>query len=103
MILREGDPGCSLYLIASGSVQVSTMAEGERVVLAELNPGACFGEVSLLSGGPRTATVMVTSPCRVLRLEQATVEAELQDDPKLRQRLTSMVQGRARDTIEKII
>ncbi len=102
VVVREGDPGEALYLIRKGQVEVSTIREGKRIELARLGPGACFGEVALLSGRPRTATVVALEPCTMLCFPKQQIEEILDAYPKVRKLLESIVLGRARDTIEKI-
>lgn len=102
VVVREGDPGEALYLIRGGQVRVFTTVEGDTVPLAILGPGACFGEVALLSGRPRTATVVATEPCTMLCFPKRLIEDILTEYPKVRKLLETVVLGRARDTIEKI-
>lgn len=52
-IVREGDAGSSAYLLKSGKVEVSKTVEDTRIVLAVLEPGQVFGEMSLLDEQPR--------------------------------------------------
>src|SRR5262249_36287689 len=54
-ILSEGDPGQTFYVVASGSVSILT---GRGVEVTRLGPGKYFGEMSLLTGEPRSATVV---------------------------------------------
>jgi CRP/FNR family transcriptional regulator, cyclic AMP receptor protein len=102
VVVREGDPGEGLYLIKRGQVRVTTNRGGETIQLAILGPGACFGEVALLSGRPRTATVVALEPCTMLCFYKNQIEEILNAYPKVRKLLESVVLGRARDTIEKI-
>ncbi len=102
VIVREGDPGEALYLIQTGKVHVSTSRSGKKIHLATLGPGACFGEVALLSGHPRTATVMTTEPSAMLCFSKQEIEEVLSAYPKIRKLLETIVLGRAKDTIEKI-
>jgi CRP-like cAMP-binding protein len=102
VVVREGDPGEALYLIRKGQVEVSTIREGKQIPLARLGPGACFGEVALLSGRPRTATVVALEPCTMLCFPKQQIEEILDAYPRVRKLLESVVLGRARDTIEKI-
>jgi CRP-like cAMP-binding protein len=102
VVVREGDPGEALYLIRQGVVDVHTMREGQRFHLATLGPGACFGEVALLSGRPRTATVVAKEPCTLLCFYRSQIDEILVAYPKVRKLLESVVMGRAKDTIEKI-
>jgi CRP-like cAMP-binding protein len=72
VVLQEGDGGTSFYVVASGSVAVSRRDEqGGVVVLARLGEGAFFGEMALLSGAPRSATVVATTPAELLEFHAA--------------------------------
>jgi CRP-like cAMP-binding protein len=102
VIVREGDPGEALYIIKSGTVTVNTTRDDQDVPLARLARGACFGEVALLSGRPRTATVVAAEDCTLLCFHRQAIEAVLNAYPKVRKLLETVVRGRARDTIEKI-
>ncbi|MFN8522463.1 MAG: cyclic nucleotide-binding domain-containing protein [Chloroflexota bacterium] len=66
LIIRQGDHGDSLFLIEAGAVEVFlTSQQGEDVVLARLGPGEAFGEMSLLTGEPRSAGVRAVVPLTV--------------------------------------
>ena len=60
VILREGEPGNSLYMLTSGKVKAFVKKDGKQVPIAELEEGAFFGEMSILTGKPRTATISNT-------------------------------------------
>jgi hypothetical protein len=103
-VVREGEPGDSLFLIASGTMRVSTRAEdGEDVVLAELGPGDFFGEVALLTRRPRTATVKAATEAELLRLDQSTVERLRQSHPDIDASLAEFHRRRAEKTVEALI
>ena len=101
-IVREGDPGDAFYLVKEGRVRVHTTCDGQQVHLAYLDDGGCFGEVALLSGRPRTATVVADSACTLLCFARQEIETVLDLYPKVRKLLEAMVLGRAKDTIEKL-
>ena len=84
VILREGEPGHSLYMLTSGSVKAFVKREGKQVPVAELEEGAFFGEVSILTGKPRTATVVAKEHCELLELDRATLDAITQTHPHVR-------------------
>lgn len=60
-LVQQGDPGTELFLLLDGVLRVDV--DGEP--LAEMGPGAVFGERALLEGGARTATLVAVTPCRV--------------------------------------
>ena len=62
-IVRQGEPGDRFYLVDSGTLAVH--ADGRE--LARLGPGDCFGEIALLRGTPRMATVTAVEPVLPLR------------------------------------
>jgi ferredoxin-NADP reductase/CRP-like cAMP-binding protein len=86
LIVREGDPGDALFLIAEGSVQVIGRAfEGTDVVLARLEAGQFFGEQALMPGGTRrrNASVRAIGPCRLLSLSREGLLGSLDEDSDL--------------------
>jgi cAMP-dependent protein kinase regulator len=81
-IVEEGEPGSSLYAIARGAVRVVRRAEGrEPRVVAEMCEGEFFGEMSLVSGAPRFATVVAVGEVELLELQKQDVEAIAQKHP----------------------
>jgi CRP-like cAMP-binding protein len=76
-IVREGEEGASFFVVASGVVRVEKAgAAGDPVTLARLPEGAFFGEMAILSGEPRAATVLADGPCELLEI-RADVLLEL--------------------------
>lgn len=104
VVLTEGDPSTDFYLIDQGVAEVTTTTpDGAPVVLATLQHGAFFGEVALLKGLPRTATVTALTDLSVVRFDQADIEDVLSRNPGARRILETMIEGRARDTVEKVV
>jgi CRP-like cAMP-binding protein len=66
-IVREGDPGQSMFIVASGRVTISLEEGGQQV--ASLGVGDYFGEMSMLTGSPRVATVRATGDVHVLEID----------------------------------
>ena len=97
-------PRADFYLIDQGVAEVTTTTpDGAPVVLATLQHGAFFGEVALLKGLPRTATVTALTELSLLRFDQADIEEVLGRNPGARRILEAMIEGRARDTVEKVV
>lgn len=68
-IVRQGDPADRLCLLRSGEVQVSISAQEHETPVRTLFPGDYFGEVALVSGGRRTATVTAVSDAQVISID----------------------------------
>src|SRR4026208_2192258 len=69
IVIVEGDPTDSLYIIISGRLKVMMSdAEGKEVILAMLGPGGFFGELGLIDDSPRSATAMAVEPCELITL-----------------------------------
>jgi hypothetical protein len=81
VILREGEPGDSLYMLTSGSVKAFVRRDGKQVPIAELEEGAFFGEVSILTGKPRSATIVAKEHCELLELDRGTLDSITQTHP----------------------
>ncbi len=103
-IVKEGDEGDTMYLIRSGNVQVHTQNPmGEKIILAELGPGDFFGEISLLAGKPRTATVTGASPMvELMSFNKDDLDALIDEVPSIGEKLQEMVEARTEDTVNKV-
>ena len=105
VIINEGDPGTSMYLIASGEVKVYTRGAGSAgsLYLARLGEGDFFGEVSVLSGKPRTATITASQRTELLRLDKEKLDGVLSKHPGIRKVLDEFYKKRAAHTVEAMI
>ena len=71
VVVEAGESGDALYVIASGLVEVVLKGgAGEQIVLSRLGAGEHFGEMSLIDGSRRSATVRAIGTCELLRLDQ---------------------------------
>ncbi len=64
----EGEMGDAVYVLEEGRANVEKEREGRKMVLASLDPGACFGEIALVAICPRSASVRAVVDCRAVRL-----------------------------------
>src|ERR1043166_3922514 len=84
VILSEGDPGEALFLIRSGQVKVTVVAEdGREVILSVLGPGNFFGEMALVDDEPRSAHVIAMEDSTLLQLRREDFRARLRSAPEL--------------------
>jgi small-conductance mechanosensitive channel/CRP-like cAMP-binding protein len=95
-VVRQGDEGDSLFLVAEGRVEVSVHAPGggaERR-LATLGPGDYFGEMSLLTGAPRSATIRALEETRLVMLRKEALRPLFVADPTVPERLSKTLARR---------
>jgi len=84
IVVSEGEPGDSLFVLAAGTVRVFARDHtGRNRQIRTLEEGEFFGEVSLITGQPRSATVTAAAPCELLELPQAALRAMAEKHPKL--------------------
>lgn len=70
VVFRTGDPGDSMFIVSTGEVEAFVEKGGRRLVLGTLHDGDFFGELAVLSGEPRTATVTATRSTELLELDR---------------------------------
>jgi len=92
VIAREGERGIGLFLILEGECRVSIGGKTK----AKLGPGDFFGEVALLDGGPRTATVTATDDVRLLGITGWVFRGLLMEHPSIALKTLEAVAGRLR-------
>ena len=98
-----GERGDDFYVIQSGKVSVSCPDEsGKEVALALLGPGHFFGEISLLDGGPRTATVRAVNDAVLLSLGRDDFLRFLEQRPNAAVHMLTVLGQRQRETLEKM-
>lgn len=100
-VIREGDPGDSLFAVHRGVLQVVRPEERQEPYtglfwrpVAELGPGQWFGEASLLTGAPRNATVVALTAAEIAEVPKEAVEASLHREPELLERLVDLMEHR---------
>ncbi|MGA9161137.1 MAG: cyclic nucleotide-binding domain-containing protein [Actinomycetota bacterium] len=92
-IIEADRPGGTFFVIVEGEVKV---VRGNRVV-ARAGPGEFFGEISLLDGGPRTASVVAASPVIAVRLFKASFDKVVTQEPKVASKILAVVARRLRE------
>jgi CRP/FNR family transcriptional regulator, cyclic AMP receptor protein len=93
VIATEGDPGVGLFVIVDGEAEVTI--GGKRMAI--LRRGDFFGEIALLDGGPRTATVTATSDVKLLGLTEWVFRGLMQEHPTIAIKTLEAMAGRLRD------
>ena len=97
-LVRQGDGGGSLFVLRSGEVRVErTEPDGEARELARLAVGSFFGELGLLTGEPRSASVLALSEVEVVVVEKEAFTPLLQEDSLLVRALSEALEARSRE------
>ncbi len=104
VIVREGAPGNSMFFITAGLVEVrkKDANTGIDFLLTEMGPGQNFGEMSLLTGKPRTATVTSTQPTTCAVLEQKDFQDLFLGYPKIGLALTTILAERVETASQQV-
>jgi hypothetical protein len=97
VVILEGERGDSVFIVTTGTVKafVRNPQGGEPVPVRRMTEGDFFGEISVLSGKPRTATVTAATPCEMLELDRPTLDQITARYPNVRQVLEEFYISRA--------
>jgi CRP/FNR family transcriptional regulator, cyclic AMP receptor protein len=100
IVLNEGEPGDSLFVLLQGQVKVyATDENGREITYGTIQAGDYFGEMSL-DGGPRSASVMTVDNCICSLVSRAAVQLHLAEEPGFALQLVTQVIRRARSATE---
>lgn len=103
-LCREGDFGDTMYLVMEGSLQISKrLFEGAEKVIASLGAGQYVGELSLLTGAQRSATMRATVDTEVIEIDQDAFMQLLHDQPQVGLELMQQMARRIHETTEALI
>jgi CRP-like cAMP-binding protein len=93
-VIREGAEGDSMFVLLRGAAEVSISRNGTSIPVATLSAGDCFGEMSLLTGERRTATVRAETDCKVMEISKPVMAQVLRDSPDCLERLSELLARR---------
>jgi CRP/FNR family transcriptional regulator, cyclic AMP receptor protein len=93
VIVEADRPGGSFFVIVEGEVRV---VRGDRTI-ARAGPGDFFGEISLLDGGPRTASVIAETPVVAIRLFKGAFDKVVREEPRVAGKILAVVARRLRE------
>ncbi len=101
-IFREGDLGTEMYIINEGKVEILNQVGDEEQVLALLEKGDFFGEMSVLEDLPRAASARAATDVRLLQINGSTFDQLLQGNPEIAVRMMRKLSRRLRETDEML-
>jgi CRP/FNR family cyclic AMP-dependent transcriptional regulator len=103
IILREGDPGDTCYILRSGEARVIRQhADGRAITLTNLGPGEIFGELAMFDGEVRSATVEAVADVRAVAILAGDLKRLLGEHPEIAVKLLGALAARLRETNARI-
>ena len=93
-VIEEGAEGESLFILLRGTAHVTVVKQGTSVRVGGLRPGDCFGEMSLLTGERRSATVRAEGDCYVMEISKPVMAEVVRDSPQCLEQLSELLARR---------
>ena len=94
LIVKEGELGDAMFIMVHGAARVTHTIRDQVLPVAIIGPGDYFGEWSVLTGAPRTATVTALSHVELIRVERDTILLFIQNNPDVRDRIDQIARTR---------
>jgi CRP/FNR family cyclic AMP-dependent transcriptional regulator len=103
VVFKEGDEGRTCYIVRSGRARaIREHADGRAITLAHFEPGDIFGEMAMLDGERRSATVETTEGTEAIAILSADMHRLLREYPDISVKLIAALGQRLRDTNERL-
>ena len=97
-VIEEGAAGESMFVMLRGAANVFVSKNGSKIQVATLRAGDCFGEMSLLTGEPRSATVRADGDCYVMEIGKPVMGKVLSEAPSCMEQLSQLLAQRRMET-----
>jgi CRP-like cAMP-binding protein len=97
-VIEEGAEGDSMFVLLRGAAQVSVAKNGSAIPVATLTTGDCFGEMSLLTGERRSATVRAQGDCYVMEIRKSVMADVVREAPECLRQLSEILATRKMET-----
>ena len=102
-VFHEGDTSDACYVVRDGDLRVTREhADGRAIALATLGPRDIFGELAMLDGGTRSASIETLSDCELLALPAGDMRRVIADHGEIAAKLISALTRRLRETNERV-
>jgi CRP-like cAMP-binding protein len=103
VLCRQGERGVAAFVIVSGNIRVENeISDGDSVVVAELGQGTMVGELSVIDGAERVATIRAVNEVEALVLTQWSIMALLKTRPSIAAAMLPIIVKRFRETAEEL-
>lgn len=102
VLFQEGQPGDRMFVIQSGRVEIVKKIGGQTVVIAQLGPGDCVGEMAILDGQPRSADAVIAEDAQLVVLDRHTFEGLVRDHGEIAVRIMRKLSQRLREANKQL-
>lgn len=105
VLFKEGEPGESMYIVVVGVLKVSVSRNGAELDIAQITPGQFFGEMSMLTGEPRTATIKAATDVIAYEINREHLSEVFEKQPKTIEIISTVIAQRQlsnNKTMEKL-
>jgi CRP-like cAMP-binding protein len=93
-LIEQGEKGDSMFVLVEGEANVVVERNGYQAHVASLKSGDCFGEMSLLTGENRSATIIANADCEAVEIGKAVLAHSLKENPELLHQLSDLLAQR---------
>lgn len=97
-IIKQGNDGCSMFIILEGEADVIIQSGGQEMHLAKLHSGDAFGEMCMLTGEKRSATVMARTDCEIWEISRNVLQPLMHENTCLAERMSELLAKRKLET-----
>lgn len=101
-VVKEGEQAVAFFVVTKGKLEVTKGAGAKKHKLDTYGPGSVFGDMALLDGGPRTATIVALEDAECLVLSRWDFVAELRTNPHMAVAMLPILSKRLRQTDERL-
>ncbi|HEU5179588.1 MAG TPA: cyclic nucleotide-binding domain-containing protein [Candidatus Polarisedimenticolia bacterium] len=102
LIYREGDQGSEMYIVQSGAVEIARSLAGKDHVVAVMEKGDFFGEMSILEGCPRTASARAVEDSELVEITSAVFDRMIRGNIEIAVRMLRKLSSRLQEANRKI-
>ena len=103
IIVRQGDPGDSMFVIQGGQVQVLAERDGEETLLRIAHQGELLGEMAIFEQQVRSATLRALGETKILTIDKKNFMRRINEDPTIAFRIVETMSRRVRELSDEIV
>ena len=103
IIVRQGDPGDSMFVVQAGQVQVLAERDGVETLLNVAQEGELLGEMAIFDQKPRSATLRAMGKTKILTIDKKNFMRRINEDPTIAFRIVETMSQRVRELSDEVV